>query len=1196
VSISLRGPKLQALFALLVLRPEHPHTRDALGDQLWPDAAPTRVRRAVSDLLYRLRQALGDDWLTTDGDFIRLRADTKLWVDVWAFEQLAARNDFDHALAATKLYGGELLPELFDDWVVARRAALHECLIDCLLQVGKGAEASDNIELALLAYQRVVQADPLDEGATRGLMRAYARRGRYRQALQQYTRLCQQLRVDLDSAPLPETSALAAALHDELSPAPTPSAARPLIGRGHERAVLMRQVELAAQGYGSLVYLEGEPGIGKTRLLESLAEGAAWRGLRVSWGRAKEHEPQSTFAPLDQALQTAAGPALSHLRTHLSPVAAAALTSLIPHVRPAAPLQLTTLPDVVAALQSCLQALTDDSPQLLILDDVQWAGSEFWALVVALGQPRAFPMLVVLAYRPAEVRTNEYVWRSLCALERAASPLRVVLGGLEPADCAALATELGYTLNADTAQMLHGVARGNPLHIGELLAAPDAEGDSLLATLIQRRLTALGPRERTALDVAAVLGREFSLEHWQAVGGAAVLAALPVLVEARFLERANGMCRFQHDLIREQIYAALNPGRRRELHAQTLAAFERQASAALCAWHAQQAALWPQAARWCRLAGEHAQASYAYSAASQLFDQALACADRAALEAGELLAICCGRLRVLAFTGPLPALRAEIDRVEQLATATGSNAARLEALEARVAVDSLDSQPAQLQETIAAALALAEATGDRPAAARLHRVYGLHLLLTAGGHPDKALPYLEQAVMLAEAALDYQALVAALCALGFGQRLLGRSAAAHASASRALALAEVRPELYPARADALRVLAEVALNRSEWELARATLLNAIRLLEELQDRWPLAFAYFMATSICYAMGQHADARTFAGRLQALVSAGGVEADSRWMLYVHTCAIDAAVQAGDLAAAEQIAREVHSLVDDSDDAQAALYLLTALGSLRLYQNRHREALGYLGRAVDLWRQAPSGVLTPMLLHATAAQLLGHHADAEASLRLAEQGLAGSDIAYYNVALYFTRYLVRGATPDLRAAHGEIQRQAALFRDPNLRAAFLHEVRLHRIIERLWQMRSLASTFRAGAGIWAQLTALYRPEVAPQPRAPRAVLTIDVQLARAEAPLGRALTSGERVLVRWTVDAGDADAHVLGRHGKAALRQHRLQRLLDEAAAQGASPTDDDLAAALGVSRRTILRDLARLTHHGVALATRRRRPP
>lgn len=1191
-ALAVTGPKLQALLALLALDPGRPATREALADQLWPAAPPGHARRALSDLLYRLRRALGAGWLRSEGDLVSLRAGPDLWVDVEAFSLLAARGEAAADLAAAELYRGELLPELFDDWLIARRAALHERLTACLLRVGASAEASGALDQALAAYQRVARADPLDESAVRGLMRVHVRAGRRRQALELYAQLRRTLAAEVAAAPQPETSALAATLRDEPSPARAPHT---LVGRRHERALLLQRVERASQGRGGVVCLEGAPGIGKTRLLESVAESAAWRGLRVSWGRASEHGPQSVCAPLGQALAAAAEPALGRLRAQLSPLAAAALSGLIPGLHPAAPLQLAHPPDLAAALGSLLHALAADAPHLLILDDMQWAEAGFWGLAEALAGLQALPLLIVLAYRSGEARASVGTWRGLRELDRAAAPLQIALAGLPAADCAALAAELGQPLDAAAAEALRESTAGNPLHLVELLLAPDAADGLLLPALLRRRLAALAPGERAALEAAAVLGPELDHQLWQAMGDAPLGAALPGLLAGRFVEQTAQGYRLQHDLIHEQLYAELSPLRRRKLHVRALALLERRASASSCAWHARQAELWPRAARWYRLAGEQAQGAYAYAAAGQLLDQALACAARGASAADELLTIHSARLRALAVTGPLPALRDAIGAVERLAAELGDDVRRLQALEARVSVESLDSAPEQLRATFAAALALAERSADGPATARLQRVYGLHLLLTTAARPEAALGHLERAVAIAEAASDYQALVAALCSLGFAQRLLGRSDAAHASASRALALAEVRPELYPARAEALRVLAEVALNRGEWELARATLHSAIRQLEELHDRWPLAFAYFMATSVCYAMGQHAEARGFAGRLQSLVRAGDVAPDSHWMLYVHTCAIDAAVHGGDLPAAERIAAAARGLAERCDDVQASLYLLTALGSLELYQGRHREAAAYLGRAVALWRRAPSGVLTPMLLHATVSQLLGRHAEAAASLSLAEGGLAGSDITYYNVALNFTRFLVRGGADDLRAAHHELQRQAELFRDPQLRAAFLHEVRLHRVVQQLWRVRPVAGALRAAAAAWAQLAALHHPAPAPQPPEPRPARTLHVRLARAGAPRGRLPAPAERVPVRWTVDAGDADAHVLQRAGKAALRRHQLRRLLDEAAAQGAAPTDADLAAALGVSRRTVLRDMAQLAQGGALPGTRRRRP-
>jgi hypothetical protein len=99
---------------------------------------------------------------------------------------------------------------------------------------------------------------------------------------------------------------------------------------------------------------------------------------------------------------------------------------------------------------------------------------------------------------------------------------------------------------------------------------------------------------------------------------------------------------------------------------------------------------------------------------------------------------------------------------------------------------------------------------------------------------------------------------------------------------------------------------------------------------------------------------------------------------------------------------------------------------------------------------------------------------------------------------------------------------------------------------------------------------------------------------VRLARVDAPLGRTLGDEDRVTVRWTLDAGTPDAILRRDAGKVILRHHRILRLMAEAQAQGAAPTDADLARALNVTERTIVADIAALRAMGHELRTRRRR--
>jgi hypothetical protein len=98
-------------------------------------------------------------------------------------------------------------------------------------------------------------------------------------------------------------------------------------------------------------------------------------------------------------------------------------------------------------------------------------------------------------------------------------------------------------------------------------------------------------------------------------------------------------------------------------------------------------------------------------------------------------------------------------------------------------------------------------------------------------------------------------------------------------------------------------------------------------------------------------------------------------------------------------------------------------------------------------------------------------------------------------------------------------------------------------------------------------------------------------VRVILTRYHAGHGRALRDTETTEVTWTVDAGLEDRQVLGQHGSVALRRVRIQRLLDEALAQGAAACQEDLAQALHVSLRTIKRDCAALEAQGIYLPTR-----
>jgi tetratricopeptide (TPR) repeat protein len=159
----------------------------------------------------------------------------------------------------------------------------------------------------------------------------------------------------------------------------------------------------------------------------------------------------------------------------------------------------------------------------------------------------------------------------------------------------------------------------------------------------------------------------------------------------------------------------------------------------------------------------------------------------------------------------------------------------------------------------------------------------------------------------------------------------------------------------------------------------------------------------------------------------------------------------------------------------------------------------------------------------------------------------------------VRVYMTCYRVLLANGDPRAerilslAYDLLQRQAVKIDDEELRSSFLTEVLVHR----------------------QTVAAFQELQASRQESRTQTKKLVTISLPRAGAPLGRPLREDEFVMVTWTVAAPKDDTIV----GRVARRRHRIVRLLQEAQAQGAAPTHSHLAEALGVSRRTIERDLA-----------------
>ena len=1106
--IPVPGGKPRELLAYLALHPRRLHPREALADVLFPDVDPCRARRNLTDALHRLRLSLGTpdaDWLTATSEHIGLDV-RELAVDVWDFE--AACDDAD----TLALYEGDLAEDLDAVWLLGPRARLRElCLLRFEQACARLADAGQ-IAKALTLANHWASLDPLSEEAHCTAMRLYACLGRYAAALGHFDVLSRSLADELGVQPSPATQTLAELIRAEFEACAGRTTRPPaFVGRTQERRCVAELAERAQAGCGSVVLIEGEPGIGKSRLLEVLAETLSWRGFDVSWGRGRQ----------------------------------------------------------AAALSSC-SLLADARPQVLLLDDVHEADDSFWdamqAIAACVGERR---LLVLMAARGDELRRNERIWRAARRLDEHTGVVHINLTGLTEAECAYLARSISpsqsHVCDAGDVQAMHRHTQGNPLFVIESLRHPEHAIATFQGSL-ERRLGLLSTTAQRALQAAAVLGREFQHDVWQAMLDIDVLAVIDEVLASHIIHETERGYTFQHDLTHWHIYEAIEPAQVQVLHGRAGDALAcERFELDIVADHFERAGRWSEALRFWRDAGDLATQAQAHANALSHYERAFKLVERVSpMDAANAarLALLCRRQRVLGMLARTDEWLADLQEIERLAPALGDSAALLAALEARLMLHGYGTNPAEMRATAQQALALVRSLGDEMAEARIDITLGTHMV-NALGRADEALPLLHHARALAEAKGDDAVLVLAQCGVSLAQCFAGDCAAARDTALGALALIDARPSLAWARPNALQMLGSAAWFLADMPQAMQSLAEAFRLHAECGNAFA-AGDVGVALALAYAScGQSVSALNVVDQLFALMSRLHLPAQADMTLWLHALAAECNILVGDVAGARRAARMIEpALIDaEAQPSQARLLAWQAIGRLRLAEGRNAEAEAVLTRAVHAFEQSTTIKVELALLHAIAAQRAGMHQAALASLHLAEcrlkpedgnsstaAGTRGNDYRLVQPLLHFARFEVLGAFGELRLAHQAVQQQAASFTDPLQRTTFIERVALHHEIEARWQAHA-------------------RP---PQ---------LTVHLARADAPLGRTLADDEHVIVVWTVDAGEDDVNLLEAHGMQALRRARLVRLIAEAQAQGAAPTHNDLAEALGVNVRTVARDLA-----------------
>jgi DNA-binding CsgD family transcriptional regulator len=357
------------------------------------------------------------------------------------------------------------------------------------------------------------------------------------------------------------------------------------VGRGAELAIFDSAVDLLADGRGSVLWVEGEPGIGKSSLVAKGAAAAGDSGFEVLWGTA-DHLSQRL--PLQVMLDCL------RVRAHSPDARRAHIAQLIRDRRPG----MLALDDMVSGTAEQLVALVDElcaeAPTVIVLDDLQWADDAsimVWhRLALNVDQ---LPLLLVGACRRAPRGDNVRELRR--AVQRGGGTV-IRLEPLSPPDVAALVTGMTGAPPGPALTRLAAQAMGNPLYLAELMDAlrrdPDGSMNPLdtepSADLLERVpasfAAALGDRlnlvpDGTAemLKAAALLGGDFAVTDLAALlrrPASELSDGVQDALAAGLLVGAGARLAFRHPLIRQALYDGMPTALRQALHSEAAQALE----------------------------------------------------------------------------------------------------------------------------------------------------------------------------------------------------------------------------------------------------------------------------------------------------------------------------------------------------------------------------------------------------------------------------------------------------------------------------------------------------------------------------------------------------------------------------------------------------------------------------------------------
>ncbi len=965
ILIDVDTRKAIALIAYLAVSRQR-QSRDALANLLWPEYDQPHARATLRRTLSTLNKALEGPWLNVDRETIGLEASPDLWIDVVVFyKRLEECRTHGHPAAETcldclmplteavALYRDDFLVGFslrdspnFDDWQFYQADSLRREFASTLERLVHCHSVLGDFEAAITYARRWLALDRLHEPAHRVLMQLYAWSDQRAAALHQYRECVQVLEQELGVAPLESTTRLYQAIKENQAPqppvqqqaaiavlekgaehgsslvedilvdsalagvlqSPASNAAYPLVGRTAEFSTLLQAYDSIGNS-GRVIILEGEAGIGKTRLAEEYLSQVQTRGATVIAARCYEGETELAYGPVVAGLRSA----IAHKNdtrwlegipaTWLSEAARLLpeLVSMRPGLPPAPPLDspgvqsqfFEGLRQVLLAV--CRDGGNGEHPGVLFFDDVHWAdGASLELLTYMVRRLREQPLCLMFTWRNRQLSGDSRLNHLLAEAQRFGLATILALSRLSGSTIKELVQSItGESKeSAGLSERLYQETEGIPFFLTEYLAAiargvlaPENKEWALpggVRDLLHSRLAAVSEIGSQLLTTAAVVGRSFDFDTLREASGRSeeeTVIALEELIAQGLVEEVRGGSNeraltydFCYENLRALVYEETSLARRRLLHrriAEALAGRARGHSEIgvlpdTIARHYQMAGNDAAAANYFKIAGERARALYANKEALAHFRMALALGypDSAGLHEA------IGDLHTL-----LGEYNAALKSYETAAALC--NPAALANVEHKLGIVYQRRGEWELAEShLEAAL---HALEDAESAGERAKIYiDWSLIAHHRDEISQALELAQEALKLAETAQDMRALAQAHNLLGILANSQGNVEGARHLLERSLALAE-RLNDPVIRVAALNNLALAYRNSGAIDQALALSETALALCASLGDRHREAALHSNMADLLHAAGRTQDAMSHLTKSVSILSEIGEEA-------------------------------------------------------------------------------------------------------------------------------------------------------------------------------------------------------------------------------------------------------------------------------------------------------------------------------